>query len=63
MHNSIWYIGSKVTTCVAPSPWAASQASFSSSVQTFSFMGFHGSTAAMCSHLPSAPYRFHQEKP
>ena len=52
MHSSIWYIGSKVTTWVAPSPWAASHACFSSSVHIFSVIGFHGWTVAMCSHLP-----------
>src|SRR6202035_5314872 len=52
MHSSIWYIGSKVTTWVAPSPCAASHASFSSSVHVFSFIGIHGWTVAMCSHLP-----------
>src|SRR5580692_2219769 len=52
MHSSIWYMGSKVTTWVAPSPCAASHASFSSSVQIFSVIGIHGWTVAMCSHLP-----------
>src|SRR3984957_4346980 len=52
MHSSIWYMGSKVTTWVAPSPCAASHASFSSSVHVLSFMGIHGWTVAMCSHLP-----------
>ena len=51
--TSTWYIGSKVTTCVAAAPCAASHSSFSSSVQIFSLViGVHGLTFATRSHLP-----------
>src|SRR5580704_16702985 len=53
-HTSIWYIGSKRTTCVGVSPLAASHSFFSSSVHILSVViGVHCCRVAIAHLAPS----------